>query len=117
MVCHGSMVALGGYLLYTGYVKLSHKTLLKALPVFAVCVFLAVGMNEIAHDTGLTETFNMFYISPHCEPSLLVYSSVQEIIPFPFCLLVYFLAFSLASIIILLVPLIKNRRNLSKEKQ
>ena len=33
MVCHGSMIVVGGYLLYTGYVPLKHKTILRAVPV------------------------------------------------------------------------------------
>lgn len=119
MICHGAMVSIGVWLLCCDYIKFDKRSIWPGLSVFGVMILIASIMNEIAYFTGLleTETFNMFYISPHCEPSLLVYSSVQEIIPFPFCLIVYFLAFSLASIIILLVPLIKNRRNLSKEKQ
>lgn len=104
MVCHGSMITIGIYLFATGYVKLHHKTILKAMPVFAVNVFLAAVMNEIAYQTGLleTETFNMFFISPHCAPSLLVYSDVQRLIPFPFCLIVYILGFTAAAYLVLL---------------
>lgn len=104
MVCHGTMICVGICLLATGYVKLEHKTILKAIPVFAVCVALAAVMNEIAYMTGLleTETFNMFFISPHCDPSLPVYSLVQQVVPFPWCLAIYILAFSLASYLVLL---------------
>ena len=38
MICHGSMVVLGIYLLFTGHVKLEQKTVVKAVPVFAVMV-------------------------------------------------------------------------------
>ena len=110
MVCHGSMVALGGYLLHTGYVKLSHKTLLKALPVFAVCVFLAVGMNEIAHDTGLTETFNMFFVSPYWDCTLPLYSLIHEAVPFPVNLIIYIAGFTLASWIVLLLAMAIHKR-------
>jgi hypothetical protein len=104
MICHGSMICLGVYLFYSGHVKAEMKTLFKAIPVFAVCVGMAAVMNEIAYVTGLLEreTFNMFFISPHCVPSLPVYSTVQNILPFPWCLLIYILAFTLASGIILL---------------
>ena len=104
MVCHGSMIYVGVYLLYSGYVELEHKTILKAIPVFATCVALAATMNEIASRVGLleTETFNMFFISPYCEPSLPVYSIVQAMVPFPWCLLIYVAAFSLAAYLILL---------------
>lgn len=107
MVCHGSMIAVGVYLLYCGYVPCRHKTILKAVPVFAVCVAVAAVMNEIAYASGLlaTETFNMFFISPHCEPSLPVYSLVQQVVPYPWCLIIYLLAFSLAAYLILLVAM------------
>lgn len=107
MICHGSMIVLGVYLFYTGHVKAQIKTLLKAIPVFATCVGLAAMMNEVAHATGLLEreTFNMFFVSPYCAPSLPVYSLVQNAIPFPWCLVVYILAFTLASAIILLIAM------------
>lgn len=107
MICHGSMIVLGVYLFYTGHVKAELRTVLKAIPVFAACVGLAAAMNEIAHLTGLLEreTFNMFFISPYCAPSLPVYSQVQNALPFPWCLVVYILAFTLASTIILLIAI------------
>lgn len=105
MVCHGSMIVVGIYLLYSGYVKLEHKTVLRAIPVFAVAVLMAMTMNEIAHATGLleTETFNMFFISPYCEPSLPVYSLVQAVVPYPWCLVIYIAVFSAAAYLMLLL--------------
>ena len=111
MICHGSMVTVGIYLLYTQYVKLEHKTILKAIPVFACLVAMATVMNEIAYASGLLEheTFNMFFISPHCEPSLPVYSLVQAVVPYPWCLILYVLIFTLAAYIMLLIAiLVKN---------
>lgn len=107
MICHGSMITIGIYLFASGYVKLQHKTILKAMPVFAVNVALAAVMNEIAYQVGLleTETFNMFFISPHCDPSLLVYSDVQKLVPFPFCLIIYILGFTAAAYVILLLAM------------
>ncbi len=107
MICHGSMIVVGVCLLASGIVKLEHKTILKALPVFAVCVLLAWAMNEIAYRMGLleTETFNMFFISPYCEPSLPVYSLVQAVVPFPLSLVIYIAGFSAAAYIILLTAM------------
>lgn len=107
-VCHGSMITLGIYLLGSGYVKREHKTILSAVPVFASLVGAAAIMNEIAYFTGLleNETFNMFFISPHCDPSLPVYSLVQAVVPFPFCLIIYIVAFSLAAYIMLLISIL-----------
>jgi hypothetical protein len=120
MICHGSMITLAIYLLYTGYVPLKHKTILKALPVFAVNVTLAVVMNEIAFRTGLLEreTFNMFFVSPHCDPHLPVYSLVQQVVPFPFCLILYILGFTAAGYILLLagMGISKLSKKLSAQK-
>lgn len=105
MYCHGTMVVMGIYLLGTGYVKIERKTLVRAVPVFSGCVLLAVIMNEIAFRSGLlnTETFNMFFVSPHCEPSLAVYSMVQQKVAFPWCLLIYIAGFTAAAGIVLLL--------------
>lgn len=107
MICHGSMISIGVYLLYSGHVKLSHKSILGAMAVFAVCVGLAAVMNEIAYFSGLleSETFNMFFISRHCEGTLPVYSLVQQVVPFPFCLIIYIAIFSLAAYVILLAAM------------
>lgn len=107
MICHGSMITIAIYLFATGYVKLHHKTILKAMPVFAVTVGMAAVMNEIAYQVGLleTETFNMFFISPHCDPSLLIYSDVQKVVPFPWSLVIYILGFTAAAYLVLLIAM------------
>lgn len=104
MVWHGLMVAVGIWMLGSGYVKVEHKTILRALPVFGCTVGIAMILNEIAHFTGLLETdvFNMFYISPYCDPSLPVYSIVQQYVPYPWCLILYIAGFTAAAYIVLL---------------
>lgn len=104
MICHGVMIPIGAYLFATGHVKLETKTILKAIPVFSVAVLMAMTMNEIAHASGLLEreTFNMFYFSPYCDPSLPVYSIVQGIIPYPWSLIIYIAGFSAAAFLMLL---------------
>ena len=107
MVCHGSMLTVGIFLVGSGYVKVELKTVLKAIPVFASAVGLAIAMNEIMYLSGILgdETFNMFFISRHFAPSLPVYSSVQAIIPFPWCTIIYIAAFSIAAFVILLLDM------------
>ncbi len=107
MICHGAMLSVGIYLLYTDYVKNEHKTILKAIPVFAAFIILAMIMNEVAYFSGLLEreTFNMFFISPHCEGTLPVYSTVQKYVPFPFCTVIYIAVFSFAAYLILLISM------------
>ena len=116
MICHGAMVAIGIYLLSTGYVKPEHKTVLKALPVFAVCVLLAVGMNELAHITGLEETFNMFFVSPYWDCTLPLYSLIHEAVPFPLNLIIYIAGFTAASWIILALCIAIHQRTLKLQK-
>lgn len=107
MICHGSMITVGMYLLYTGYVKLEHKTILKALPVFACTLLIAVILNEIAYYSGLleTETFNMFFISRHLESTLPVYSLVHNAVPFPINLLIYIAGFTAAAYMMLVIAM------------
>ena len=116
MVCHGSMITVAIYLLYSGYVKADKKTFLRAASVFAIAVGIAVILNEIGYRTGLTEDhfFNMFYISPYCDPHLPVYSIVQQYVPFPFCLFIYIAGFSTAVAIILLA--VKGFQVLAKKR-
>lgn len=104
MICHGSMIVVGVYLLYTGYVKVEHKTIFKAIPVFTLTLTIAVILNEIMVASGVLkgETFNMFFVSRHFPPSLPVYSLVQQVVPYPFCLLLYIMGFSAAAYLILL---------------
>lgn len=107
MVCHGSMITVGIYLFYSGHVKLEHKTILKAMPVFAIAVGAAVVMNEIAYYSGLLETeeFNMFFVSRHCDPHLPVYSEIQKLVPYPLDLIIYILGFTLVAYLILLAAM------------
>ncbi len=108
MICHGAMVSVGIYLFGTRYIEAEHKTVIKAIPVFAVCIVIAMILNEIAYFSGLleTDTFNMFFISPHCEPSLPVYSLVQAVVSFPWCLFIYIIGFSAAAYVVLLISML-----------
>ena len=122
MICHGSMISVGVWLLYCGYIKHEHKTIIDAIYVFAAMIVMAMVMNEIAFATGLLEreTFNMFFISPHCKPSLPVYSLVQAVVPYPWCVIIYIAAFSLAAYIILLISMLIKKtfaKNTIQEKQ
>jgi len=107
MICHGSMISMGAALLASGHVKPAHKTVLKAVPVFAVCVLIACVLNEIANLTGLlqTETFNMFFVSPYVESTLPLYGMVHNAVPFPLNLVIYIGGFTLAAYIMLLIAM------------
>lgn len=108
MVCHASMIVIGVFLYYTGAVKAEHKTILGGMSVFAVAVVMAVILNELAVVVGIVpnETFNMFFVSRHCDPSLPVYSSVQAVVPYPWCLFIYIAGFTAAAYIMLLIAML-----------
>lgn len=107
MIWHGSMVSIGAYLLYSGHVKLRHKTILGAIAVFAACIVCAMILNEVVYYTVPLDgdTFNMFYISRHFPGTLPVYSSVQKVVPYPFCVIIYIAAFSVVAYVILLAAM------------
>lgn len=107
MICHGSMITLAIFLYYTNHVKTEFKTLWKAIPVFSICVGIAIILNEVGHKVGLTEEhyFNMFYISRHEDPHLPVYSNIQNAVNYPWCLFIYIIGFSAAACLMLLAAM------------
>ena len=106
-VCHCSMLVIGGYLYASGHVKLEHRTILKALPVFCATAAVAVVLNELAYlvDIVPEHDFNMFYFSRHVDPSLPVYSLVQQVVPYPWSLIIYIVGFTGAAYIMLLIAM------------
>jgi len=56
----------------------------------------------------------MFFVSRHCEPSLPVYSIVQGIVPYPWCLIIYIVGFTLAAYIMLLIAMLIKKINIKK---
>ncbi len=123
MVHHGGMVVIGVLTWVSGKAKLSHKTVLYALPVFAALSTLALGANFLWHFVGNDESFNMFYISPYYNSSLPILSTLQPLLPYPVFLIVYLVGFTLAAYIMLLLAWLINvifqkiRCRVSKHKQ
>lgn len=115
MIHHTFMVLAGLVVVVSGRVKFEHKTVLKAISVFAVTVCMAFVINIIFHATGNTASFNMFYIGPYSNSDIPVFHQIGvalniaadylHIGNFVF-LFIYILGFSLASYIILLVEII-----------
>ena len=118
MICHGSMIAIGIYLLYTQHVKLQFKTIFKAMAVFSACLGIAMVMNEVAHFVGITEnhTFNMFFVSPYFDSTLPLYSLVQPHLPFVVGLVIYIGVFSLFAFAILSAAIGIKSLNTNKDK-
>ena len=103
MVCHGSMISIGIFLLCTNYVEPTFKTFLKALPIFTICFFIAIILNEIAYSSGILNygEFNMFYISPYCKTIIPILDIAEKYLPTPMPQIIYFVGFSLIAYLIL----------------
>ncbi len=100
MIHHGGMVVIGFFMYVSGRAKLSHKTILKALPVFCILVTVAMGLNILYHFFGDPEqTFNMFYISPYYPCTLPVLSMFYGKVPYILFLMLYVGGFTLAGYI------------------
>lgn len=104
MVCHGSMIAVAIYLLAKEKVKTDAKTFLGTLAIFAATLGVAMLFNEGAHLIGITENyyFNMYYISPYEEPFVAFLAPLQKAVPSIFWPFIYFAAFSLLAVLVLL---------------
>ena len=107
MVCHGSMIFLAIYLMATGYVKIGFKTVLKAVPIFAFFLLIAMGLNEWAFQTGLLDNhnFNMFYVSPYLPGHLPIYGDIQNVVPYPWSLFIYIVGFAAAAYLMQLLAM------------
>lgn len=118
MVCHGSMITVGIFLLCTGYVPINKKTVLRAMPVFLLLVFLAATLNEIVFKSGVLggQTFNMFFISPYFKASLPIYSDIFHRLPFPLGIIGYAFLFTLGAYTVLFIVALLTPYGLKKIK-
>ena len=97
MIHHGTQVVIGIFLLVHQRKKLGIFHYLMGIPVFAGFSIIAIALNEIAVASGLSETFNMFYISRHYNCTLPVLSAIYPNVPYPVFLLIYLLGFVIVS--------------------
>lgn len=110
---HGSMIIIGVYMLASGRAKLSHKTIIKALPVFAATMLIAIAMNTTANLVGLEETFNMFFINPIYDNHLPVLSIIYDMVPFVAFLFIYAIGFTFVGYLMIVISMgIKKLANL-----
>ena len=113
MVHHGMMVVIGVFMYVTGRVKLSHKTILKALPVFASLVAIALTANVLYEYFGdPNQTFNMFFISPYYPCTLPVLSLFYGKMPYVLFLALYLFGFTAAGYVMSLLAMGVNKLRL-----
>ena len=106
VIHHGGMAVIGVLMYASGRVKFSHKTVLKALPTFCVCLGLALLMNVLYVQFGdPSHTFNMFFISPYYPCTLPILSSIYGQVPYPVFLVIYTFGFTLCAYIMSLLAM------------
>jgi len=103
MVHHGLMMVVGIYMLASKRVPLTIKSVLKASIIFSIIFLMAIAMNYTAHFAGLTETFNMFFVSPYFGTHLPVLSLIYPLVPYIVYLFIYTFGFTLVSYIVILI--------------
>ena len=87
------------------------KNLYKGVIVFSVLVGVAMLLNVTVHsylvENGMSDTFNMFFISPYFPCTLPILSSIYPLVPYPVFLLIYVLGFTVvAAIMVALARLV-----------
>lgn len=127
MIHHIALLVIGVIMFVSGKVKIEHKTVLKAMAVFAGCVVIAFVMNVVYHATGCTDSFNMFYIGPHSKSDLPVFADIGKALHIEYdyvhignfvFVLLYIIAFSIAAYVVLLTAmLIKKICSVVKQKK
>ena len=103
MVHHGLQVVLGAWMAAYNLRDLNLRFFTKGLITFAgfssVALILNVVMPKYLAGKGIETAFNMFYISPYYNNDLPVLSTLYPMLPYPVYLIVYFLGFGLAAIL------------------
>lgn len=103
MVVHGGMVVVGFYCIISKRSKPTIKNFFMGALVFVCLATIADLMNIIVYNSGVLkgQTFNMFYISPYFDCTLLVLKDFY-FLPYPVFLLVYVAGFTLAGFLMFL---------------
>ena len=104
MVHHGFQVVFGVYMAAYNRSRLSKRFFAWAMIVFGAFAFVALMMNIVAYYKliipGITDDFNMFYISPYLNNDLPVLSAVYPLVPYPVYLIIYIIGFTLAAALV-----------------
>ena len=103
MVHHGLQIVLGIFFIVWARKKINRWYFIKAVPVFAVLVTIAILANNAFMSLGIDETFNMFYISPHFDCTLPILSMIYPKVNYLIFVALYILGFTLIAFIIFLI--------------
>lgn len=104
LIWHSSMVILACYLIYVNQYGKNLKELVPGIIVFLIVVIMAICMNYVfevfKQHYGLTNYFNMFFISPYYECNIIFYSIIWNATNWYVSVVTYILGLTLGSMII-----------------
>ncbi|MBR2352957.1 MAG: YwaF family protein, partial [Clostridia bacterium] len=107
MVHHGLQVAFGVYLFAYNRRQIKWKSLSGGVLVFVGFLVTAMSLNLIVHNIhlakGMTDDFNMFFISPYFGCELPILSMIRDAVPYPLFLAAYLVAFSLGALLVYVI--------------
>ena len=108
MFLHLGSFVISIYLLITGEVKLTRKSLIDASLVFIILVLFANFLNIIVYQSKVLngETFNMFYISPYFPSTLPIFDIIYDKVPYLIFLITYISVIIAGAIIIYYIALL-----------
>lgn len=110
MTHHGLMVIMGSYVIISKSIDFNVKTIISALKVFSILIFLAVLINIVTYYIGIDEGLEMFFISPFHTSTLPVFSIIYEKTPYIIFLIFYILIFTIGSSIPLFISKVFKKR-------
>lgn len=109
MMCYSLVIALSVLILFSQQTRLEFKSFFKALPVFSMCLGIAISLNELAHLIFSWQNISFFSISRHQPSSIPVYSYVHNaflasgngitILEYVLCVLFYFVFVSACALV------------------
>lgn len=98
MLHHGLQVVIGVLCMVHQRRKLNHAFFFKGVPVFVTLVLSALVLDIVVYEEflrhGISDTFNMYFISPYFECTLPVLSAIRPFVSYPVFLAVYIFGFT-----------------------
>ncbi len=103
MVHHGLQIVLGVFFIVWARKRINRWYFIKAIPVFAVLVTIAIIANNFFMTLGIDETFNMFYISPHFDCTLPLLSLIYPRVNYLIFVSIYIFGFTLIAFLVFII--------------
>jgi hypothetical protein len=99
---HGAMIILG-LIILTRAKHITFKQFMSPFIMFTTFLVLAIIMNTLHNEFINVPTFNMFFINPKYGTTLFILKDIYPLVPYFVFLMIYVLAFSLGSYILVAI--------------